>query len=210
MTGGDSNNPYWDIVAPAVDGNVVGEESVRLFYARDLLQAAYAYPIPSPGTLHWAAAETQGRPLVEIGAGRGYWAHQLTRLGVDVAAYDSNPPANSDNNPCFPPIDRLPRDWHPVRHMRDLNAQHNNMSAAVLFLCWPPAWGDPMASNALTNYAQAGGDRLIYVGEPRGGTSADDRFFDALNADWELASEHPAHVRWWGLNDIAQCWKRRQ
>jgi protein-L-isoaspartate O-methyltransferase len=32
-------------------------------------------------------------PLVEVGAGTGYWAAALRRRGVDVLAYDLNPPA---------------------------------------------------------------------------------------------------------------------
>ena len=32
-------------------------------------------------------------PLVEVGAGTGYWAAALRRRGIDVLAYDLNPPA---------------------------------------------------------------------------------------------------------------------
>lgn len=35
----------------------------------------------------------------------------------------------------------------------------------MLFLCWPPGWGDPMASEALELFEARGGRRLIYVGE---------------------------------------------
>ena len=31
-------------------------------------------------------------PLIEIGAGSGYWAMCLARAGADIIAYDSRPP----------------------------------------------------------------------------------------------------------------------
>ena len=42
--------------------------------------------------------------IVEIGAGLGYWAHQLSSRGVDVVAYDIAPKKNHwcDGEPWFP------------------------------------------------------------------------------------------------------------
>jgi hypothetical protein len=87
-TGGEaeSANPYWDIVAPSVfehEGRRVvnggnSEGSARLAYAQMLLQAIYAYAIPAPETLEWMSAFCDGRLVVELGAGRGYWAAQMT------------------------------------------------------------------------------------------------------------------------------------
>lgn len=91
VTGGSaqSANPYWDIVAPSVfehEGSRVvnggrPDGSARLAYAQVLLQAIYAYAIPSPETLEWISRFCAGRPVVELGAGRGYWAAQLTLSG---------------------------------------------------------------------------------------------------------------------------------
>lgn len=226
MTGGRSDNPYWDIVAPAISPSNKGDRrevnggrergSARLRLAQDLLQAAYAYPIPSPETLRWVATTCQGRPVVEIGAGSGYWAHLLAEHGVEVSAYDTHPPGDHTRNMWFPPIAGQPHLWHPVGGLRDLAAarQHARLAERegehVLFLCWPPAWGHPMARRALAAYERAGGDQLIYIGEPAGGVCADDEFFSALNTRWELADHHPDHVNWWNLNDVVQCWTRNQ
>jgi hypothetical protein len=57
-----------------------------------LLQAIYAYAIPSPETLDWVSQFCAGWPIVELGAGRGYWAAQLTLSGLTVDAYDYEPP----------------------------------------------------------------------------------------------------------------------
>jgi hypothetical protein len=74
-----SANPYWDIVAPSVSeheerrivNNGSSEGSAQLAYAATILQSAYAYGIPSPETIAWAARFCDGRPIVEVGAGRG-------------------------------------------------------------------------------------------------------------------------------------------
>jgi protein-L-isoaspartate O-methyltransferase len=59
---------------------------------RRILQDVFAYAIPSPETITWMRQVTHGRRVLELGAGRGYWSAQLASAGVDVAAFDSNPP----------------------------------------------------------------------------------------------------------------------
>lgn len=222
LTGGASTNPYWDIVAAAVSpgpreranrpevncGNPKG--SARLAYAQIVLQAAYAYAIPSPATLRWVADVAQGRPVLEIGSGRGYWAHQLSRIGVPTSAFDSHPPDRAINA-AFPAAAGQTATWHPTAtppsSTADLVAAH---AEDVLFLCWPPGWENPMASSSLTAYQEAGGSLLLYIGEPRGGRTADEAFFDTLEAGWTLLDQDPDYVSWWNLGDTAQCWQRRR
>ncbi len=123
MTGGGSvsANPYWDIVAPSVserDGcRVVNggadQGSARLAFAQMILQATYAYAIPSPETIAWVSRFCDSRPLVELGAGRGYWAGQLSRAGLVVDAYDVEPPDKIENV-SFPRAGRQEDVWHAV------------------------------------------------------------------------------------------------
>ena len=40
-------------------------------------------------------------PIVELGAGTGYWAAMLARRGADVIAYDIEPPTSKTNNQFF-------------------------------------------------------------------------------------------------------------
>src|SRR5262245_61756527 len=65
MTGGESVDPYWDIVAPSVTpgpperggrrevngGRAKG--SARLGYAQIIVQATYAYAVAAPETVAW-------------------------------------------------------------------------------------------------------------------------------------------------------------
>lgn len=217
MVGGNVNttNPYWDIVAPAVSeregrrlvdgGRPAG--SARLAYAQMLLQAAYAYAIPSPETIDWVSAFCDDRPVLELGAGRGYWAAQLARSGLVVEAYDSEPPDQVDNV-SFPRAAGQRDVWYPVGSAGSPVECTAGRAGHVLLLCWPPGWGSTMATEALAAFEQVGGDRLIFIGEPRGGMNATGSFFDSLTEGWTLESEDDRFVRWWNLSDRAQAWIR--
>jgi hypothetical protein len=217
MTGSRSLsvNPYWDIVAPAVseyEGRRVvngghHQGSGRLAFAQMILQATYAYAIPSPETIDWMSRFCGARPIVELGAGRGYWAAQLSRAGLVIDAYELEPPDTSDNVSFPRTKGRQVNVWYPVGALAA--ARVDACSDCVLFLCWPPGWGNTMASDALAAFALAGGERLVYVGEPRGGKTGNEAFFDALSVGWELESVDSSFVSWWNLTDVAQGWVRR-
>ena len=208
-----SANPYWEIIAPSVSeragrrvvdgGNPQG--SAQLAFAQMVLQAAYAYAIPSPQSIEWVTAFSNGRPIIELGAGRGYWAAQLSRAGHVVRAYELEPPDTKDN-PSFPRTTGQSSVWFPVAELDRLSA--TDLTDSVLLLCWPPGWGNSMASDALAAYEAAGGDRLVYIGEPKGGKTGDDAFFDALSERWKLESTDSNFVSWWNLADAAQGWVR--
>ena len=210
-----STNPYWEIVAPSVfdykGRRVVNggspQGSGQLAFAQMILQATYAYAIPSPETVDWVCRFCDGRAVVEMGAGRGYWAHQLSRAGLVIDAYELEPPDTTENA-SFPQAAGQQDVWYPIGSLGDLRP--GERPDAVLFLCWPPGWQNTMASDALTAFEQVGGDRLIYIGEPRGGKTGDDAFFDALSDRWAVASTDDHFVSWWNLADRAQGWVRQR
>jgi hypothetical protein len=216
MTGGQSvsDNPYWDIVSSSVfehEGRRVvnggrPQGSGRLAFAQMTLQSVYAYAIPAPETIEWVARFCDSRPMLELGAGRGYWAAQLARAGLTIDAYELEPP-DKTANPSFPQTEGQADVWYSVVGLDELS--FDDRSDQVLFLCWPPGWGNTMASKTLAAFELAGGERLIYIGEPQGGKTGDDEFFDALSARWELASVDSCFVSWWNLSDTAQGWVRR-
>lgn len=216
MTGGRevSANPYWDIVEPFVvrsKGRRVvngGREkgSARLAFAQMILQATYAYAIPSPETIEWMVEFCGDLPVVELGAGRGYWAAQLSHAGISIDAYDLEPP-DKTVNASFPKLAGQVDVWHPVGDVIEFTSRARPADY-VLFLCWPPGWGDSMAFDALILFEEAGGERLVYIGEPKGGKTGNDAFFDALSARWRLESVDPCFVSWWTEADVAQGWVR--
>lgn len=143
-----------------------------------------------------------------MGSGTGYWAWQLSQLGVDVLAYDAYPPALSTEN------------YHhcPRNENRELTGEHGNSYFPVqtgtpeilaqhadrtLFLCWPP-YDEPMAAECLQHYA---GNRLVYIGEGDGGCTGDDAFHEMLEQEWEEVASHRL-IQWEGIHDWATVYDR--
>jgi hypothetical protein len=131
----------------------------------------YAFAVPTDAAL---ATIADYAPIVELGAGTGYWAYLLRRRGVDVVAYDRFPPDRAAN-----PNRLDPRVWTEVL-LGDESVLDRHPGRSLL-LCWP-SWRDPFAAAALGVYR---GPTLIYIGEDAGGHTADDRFFDLLVRDWQ-------------------------
>ena len=164
--------------------------------SRHHLATRYAWSIITPGDVAWIVEQLDGRPVVEIGAGTGYWAWQLEQAGVDVAAYDPNPPAD-DNHFCKagPYTTVLADDATAVKHHQD----------RTLLMVWPP-YGGEHARHALSLYE---GDLLIYAGEGWGGCTADDGFYELLDAEWDEVSVAPRHVTWWGIHCCLSAFVRK-
>jgi SAM-dependent methyltransferase len=104
-------NPYWDeLVASGHRGGLALPYEVAGFCrwpgsfmcdrdhrGRDELAPLYAWAIPSPGSIAWIVDVLDGTPLLEVGAGRGYWAALLAQAGIDVVAFDHHPPQHGGN-----------------------------------------------------------------------------------------------------------------
>lgn len=164
---------------------------------RRRLVAEYSFAVPSEEALDMIASFG---PIVEIGAGRGYWAGLLRKRGADVAAYDV--------------LGREFLRWFPlgtlggvVRGGAEKAAEHPDRT---LLLVWPPH-GDAMATMAVRAYQAHGGRRIVYVGEGRYGWTADIAFFDAIHwghprrmctdrENWHVSYELPI-PQWPGISD---------
>lgn len=141
-------------------------------------QMRYAFAIPSPEAIEAIAAM---EPIVEIGAGTGYWAHELKRAGAIVMPFDIAPPnggPNPENKWPFGPAWTNVLEGSPESLASDLYSPY--WADWTLLLCWP--YMDAMAFRALRVFQ---GRRVVYVGEGHGGCTASDKFFDLLNRKWE-------------------------
>jgi hypothetical protein len=137
----------------------------------------YAFAIPTEAAL---AVLARFAPIIELGAGTGYWAYLLRRRGVDCLAFDAAPPDQSPNPHRFNAFT-----WTAVeRGSTEVLRDHADRA---LLLCWPP-YRDPFAAHALSAYA---GTTLLYIGEAAGGHAADDTFFTRLERDWLPLQEVP-------------------
>ena len=181
---------YYDMERAASDIYYIPDHDYWLNWTRLRLQ--YALAIPTEGAIKLIA---EHGPVVEVGAGLGYWAYVLSQIGCDVVAYDTCPGRTDvefikDNEFTL---------WFDVQQCDEAFVPPADRS---LFLCWPPN-GSPMAFNALTRYQ---GDTLIYIGEGRGLACADDKFFDEL-LKWRLLTDY-ALPQFDGLHDCLEIYKR--
>lgn len=186
-----------------------GETWLEHYRTQRRLQRQYAWAIPSPEViieLAWLG------PIVEIGAGRGYWAALINDAGGDVVCYDAEPPDQSTENGWAPPVGHHDDVEVPVtietavftevrRGGPEKVLEHQDRA---LFLCWPP-YDDPMAYDALRQYE---GELLIYVGEGEGGCTGDDYFHKLVGEQFEQI-RYMELPFWDGLHDALWIYKRK-
>ena len=174
------------------------------YEARDRLVKKYAWAIPNQEALEAIAALG---PIVEIGAGRGYWASLLHEMGVDIIAYDLNPPDIAKNHYCVAGDDEgdfiVP--YHQVQASNELvAAEHPDRALLVIWPCYDKRW----AHDAVRAYHEAGGRTVLFVGEGSGGCTADRAFFDYLyhfgvegEEDRYGCTEYISLPQWGGIHD---------
>lgn len=154
------------------------------------LATLFSWAIPSD-----PAVMVIGRygPILEGGAGTGYWAALLAAAGVDVAAYDLAPPRGAGPNP-FHPGRRGP--WSDVQLLstRDAIRRHPDRT---LLIVWPPHGDDSAGYDVVRAYR---GDVLLLVGEAKEGATGSIRLHRELDLNWQPI-EAVAIPRWPGLSD---------
>lgn len=178
-----------------------GNDMTSRWKLREPLVRALSWAIPDDETIEWMAATCPR--ILEIGAGRGYWAALLTEAGADVVAFDCaiEDGGMGENGWHQAGADRVPTLWFPVRLGGPEQAAA--FPARTLFLCWPPM--TDMALDCLKHYQ---GDSLVFVGEGEGGCCATDDFFVALGRDWELIEERDI-PQWPMIHDYLSLYRRK-
>jgi hypothetical protein len=126
---------------------------------RTSLCAYFAWAVPNAAALDALLALG---PLLELGAGTGYWAALLTAAGADVAAYDA---AGSHEGQGFRFRAAAVRDGGPEA------AATPQAAGRALLLCWPDIVGDSAADDADRGdfgadcVAAFCGDTVAHIGE---------------------------------------------
>jgi hypothetical protein len=187
----------WGIPLGVPEKVAAGGFAIAEFAARDYATAHWAWAVPDEQAIRTLV---QCSPIVEIGAGTGYWARLAADAGADIVAYDSRPPVAGRKNAVAWAVET--GTFFPVR--RGGPGMVRFHQDRTLFLCWPPHSHD-MAFDSLRRYK---GGRVIYVGE-NGGCTADDQFHDLLDKHWE-AVKVVAIPQWHGLHDRMFIFKRKE
>jgi hypothetical protein len=195
-------NPYLELLTvlgtPQADWRIPAGVArvLDLGERRRELASLFSWAVPTDAAL---ALIGRHAPIVECGAGMGYWAALLRARGNDVLAYDAAPPGtkrNAFHRNRRPPWTRIDRD--------------NSVSAArrhgerTLLLCWPPYEDDAASYATLRTYR---GEVLIYIGEPGEGATGSVRFARELALNWTLEEEAEL-PHWPRLRDRVMVYRR--
>jgi len=153
-------NPFLEEVSSLAEGAPTPQKAEEVLKKmRSDLVMKYAFTIPYYELI---AAIAASGPLVEIGAGSGYWAWMISQAGGDVVAIDR-----------FSPDEVTPWDFTGTNQWYDETWYYVDEGEAVsagawpersLFLAWP-LYADPMAADALRAYEAAGGKKVIFLGD---------------------------------------------
>jgi hypothetical protein len=176
---------WWRACEAAGHPRVLGGHSLG-----DLLRL-YAYAVPTAEAVDRIA---QLGPLVELGAGAGYWARLLRDRDGDVIAYDRAPPAANSWIADAPP-------WSSVS-LGDETALAAHADRA-LFVCWPerPNGCLPAVLDGLRP------QWLALITDGRAQTSTDP-LYERLDTGWHQSAE-VSLPRWPGRHDSLAIFSRR-
>lgn len=150
-----------DLLTGDFEGDL--DEALSTLYEKtSKLCEKYAWAIPDDRVLRILESFS---PIVEVGAGKGYWASLLRQRGVDILAYDKfcytkNIKANSDkkNKSDVPTFTEVLRGGPEV--LQQPETTHRN-----LFLCYPDE-AESMAADCLDQVLQHHtAEYILHVGE---------------------------------------------
>lgn len=136
--------PHWDNLFSDDAQDCMQDEWIRVHIIGKSLVGRFSWAIPNEKSLD---VLSHFSPLVEIGAGKGYWGYLLRSRGVDILCYDKEPSSLSSA-------------WIDVLKggpsvLRKMPTERN------LFLSYPDEDGS-MAIECLNHFK---GDYVIHVGE---------------------------------------------
>ena len=166
-----------------------------IFSKRHELVTKYSWAVPWHGALEVIAAHA---PILEIGAGTGYWVYLLRQMGVDVLAYDAEPPFEKENV----------NTWHHGGQIWTAVFKAGSFAAGcdptrALFLCWPP-YDNSMAMDCLNRYQ---GNVIIYIGE-NGGCTGTEEFQKALDERFDMVARADI-PQYEGIHDFLMLYYRK-
>lgn len=137
--------PEWDTFFQAESDEMRGNHWIRLEILGQPLLEKYAWGIPDQCALNILA---EFSPLVEIGAGKGYWASLLRSMGVSIRSYDRF---------IYPEKVR----WAPVLRGGPSVLQHASNQGRNLFISYPDE-DQELLDACLQKFT---GEYIIHVGE---------------------------------------------
>lgn len=152
----------------------------------DIIRCWLSHAIPTPDTINQIRNFIGQAKCLEIGAGRGLWSFLI---GDHLVVTDKFPP-----------------DWSylPVIAMDCQIAISRYSDCQVLIIIWPPC--DDTMAEAVRYFV---GDKIIYVGEYRGGCTGSDQLFNQFELKFDLKQQIQIPTLY-QHSDQVYLWQRKQ
>lgn len=187
-------NPAWEDRLEI--GQTTSESILGTWEQREAFQRWYTWGVPNDLALREIFLHIPcDTPIIEIGAGNGYWARLLNQMGYNITAYDAEPYVNHylDRSLEFYPV-QIGSYEQVEKHAND-----------TLFLCWTP-YKSELAYEAVIRHQ---GKYLIHIGEGQGGCTDNGAFFEYVEENYtELV--YFSLESWYGLHDGLTIYERNE
>lgn len=158
------------------------------------LASRYSWAVPTEAALGLIGGH---RPILEVGAGTGYWAALLRDRGIDVHPTDAEPPGTGGN-----PFHRG-RAWLEVERASAVAAVRA-CPRRTLLICWPPPDDDAAGYAAVRAYT---GETVLYIGGGADGPTGTARLHREFDLNWTVTDELML-PSWPGIPDRLTVWRR--
>lgn len=210
------------------------KDSIEAFRWRRHLAYRYSWSLPSNAVLDRIAGHARVSGIVDVGAGTGYWASLLAARGVDVVAYDNEPPGAVTDGEKARWHGNQRRAHHPIVRADIDEIPWGDVRDRVMLLSWAPM--DDMGARALRAFAEAGGNDVIVIGEGPSGCVGNEAMWvllcGSVGLGWRsedededacrLANESQLYIedteafagvsipKWDGLRDRVEMYRRKR
>ena len=162
------------------------------YHDRQTYVKQYSWAIPTKEVINKLVELS---PLIEIGAGTGYWASLVNQAKGEIFPFDQYLGLKNTYKHTM--------NWIKINQggpgiLKETTKEIN------LFLCWPP-YAEPMAIQCLNFF---NGNYICYIGEGSGGCTACDQFHTQLERQFIL-EEEIFIPQWSGIHDSFYIYRRR-
>ena len=162
------------------------EHNVRDYHRRQIMCKKYTFAIPY---LEILEVIKNNEPILEIGAGSGFWGALFRKIGCDVTV-------TTVDDKYHP----FPLKFTEVENISGLDAIKKYSDRTVLWV-WPSM--EEWTVDVLKNIK----GKLIYVGEDPGGCTGTDEYHDILGKDFKVIQSEDM-LQWWGIHDNLYIYER--
>lgn len=178
---GHTNTDIWDA---NFSNSFIAE-----FHARDVCIKKYGFAVPTEKILRKVISASPNG-ILEIGAGSGYWAHLLDKLGADIRACDDDSGTYPFDVGSFFDVERI--------SYEKLLKKESCLHERTLLMVWP-------SYENIEAFNRYHGSTVIYVGEIGDGCTGYD---EKIEESW-MMEKHVQIPVWKGIHDSMGIFKRK-